>query len=270
MPTVRLERDGLFGPVGVVDTADARRFTIGGVLQGASLLRPDAKAADPSLGGGPGAVIETRYQLAWLMAGQRHPDGCGVMLGLGGGCGAVGLLHEFPGLHLDAVEGDPAMARMAREFHPLVSHFERLGRLRIHVSEAEDYLARTSRRYDFAITDLVINADSLPAVDSEPLIRAVAQAAAEVWFRVFGSLPDGEIQPAVDKLSASGKPVSWLFSPISAHVQIPRQRDWILAGGVAQPPGPDAFVPFRSASGPRVRAVRLAYRKLVAEAMRIP
>ena len=26
------------------------------------------------------------------------------MLGLGGGCGAVGLLHEFPCLEIDAVE----------------------------------------------------------------------------------------------------------------------------------------------------------------------
>ena len=268
MPTVRLERDGLFGPVGVVDTADSRRFTIGGVLQGASLLRPDAKAVDPSLGGGPGAVIETRYQLAWLMAGQRHPDGRGLMLGLGGGCGAVGLLHEFPGLQLDAVEGDPVMAAMAREFHPLVAHFERLGRLRVHVSDAEDFLAQADDRYDFVISDLVISADSLPAVDSEPLVRAVAQAAPEVWFRVFGSLPDGEIQPVAEKLAKGGKPVSWLFSPISAHVPIPRPRDWILAGGVAQPPGPDAFVPFRSVRGPRVGAVRLAYRKLVAEAGR--
>ena len=70
MPTVRLEREGLYGPVGVVDTAHARRFTIRGVLQGASLLEPSAASVDPALGTGPGPVIETRYQLAWFLAGQ--------------------------------------------------------------------------------------------------------------------------------------------------------------------------------------------------------
>ena len=88
MPTVRLERAGLYGPVGVVDTAESRRFTIGGVLQGASLLRPAASAVAPHLGQGPGPVTETRYQLAWFLAGQRHPAGRGLMLG--GGGGAVG------------------------------------------------------------------------------------------------------------------------------------------------------------------------------------
>ena len=98
MPTVRLERAGLFGPVGVVDTAQARRFSIAGVLQGASLLEPSASDIDPLLTAGPGPVIETRYQLAWLLAGQRHPQGRGLMIGLGGvhDPGLLGRLHAPP------------------------------------------------------------------------------------------------------------------------------------------------------------------------------
>ncbi len=267
MPTVRLERDGLFGPVGVVDTADARRFTIGGVLQGASLLRPGADAVEPSLGNAPGPVIETRYQLAWFLPAQRHPSGTGLMLGFGGGCGAVGLLHQFPGLALDAVDADPSMAAMAREFHPLVRHYERQGRLRLSVSEAEDYLAHSSQRFDFVIADLVVNADSLGAIDSQPLAEAVAGSAPEAWFRVFGSLPDGELQPVADKLGAAGLGVNWFYSPVSAAVPIPRTRDWILAAGVRAPPDPDAFLPYAGMRGRPVSAVRAAYRKLAAQAL---
>lgn len=267
MPTVRLERDGLFGPVGVVDTAAARRFTIGGVLQGASLLTPGADAVDPSIGTAPGPVIETRYQLAWFLPAQRHPSGTGLMLGFGGGCGAVGLLHQFPELVLEAVEADPAMAAMAREFHPLVCHYERLGRLRLYVADAEDYLARSGRSFDFLIADLVVNADSLGTIDYRPLIEAVTGAAPEAWFRVFGSLPDGELQPVADKLRTAGLGVNWLYSPVSAGVPIPRTRDWILAAGVRTPPDPDAFLPYAGMRGRQVSAVRAAYRKLAAQAL---
>ncbi len=268
MPTVRLERPGLFGAVGVVDTAEARRFTIGGVLQGASLLRPAAADVEPTLAQGPGAVIETRYQLAWFLAGQRHPAGRGLMLGLGGGCGAVGLLHEFPEMVLEAVEVDPAMAAMAREFHPLVRHYERLERLRVHVTDAEDYLGQGVGPYDFVIADLVVDGGAgLRRLDSLPLIRAVVEAAPEAWFRMFGSLPDGEIHPLLDKFASAGRSVDWLFSPVSPAIPLPRTRDWILASGVRAAPDADEFSPYPRLRGPAVRAVREAYAKLTARVL---
>lgn len=264
MPTVRLEREGLFGSVGVVDTAEARRFTIGGVLQGASLLRPAANDVAPNLGQGPGPVTETRYQLAWFVAGQRHPTGRGLMLGLGGGCGVVGLLHQFPGLVMDAVDADPAMVEMAREFHPLVGHYERSGRLSLHVARAQDYLSRAPHQADFVIADLVVDSESLNELSSEALVGAVADAAPEVWFRAFGSLPDGELQPILDRFQAAGRPVRWLLSPVNRLVPLPKPRDWILGSGIAQLPDPDIFVPFREMRGSTVAKVQAAYRKLVA------
>lgn len=265
MPTVRLERDGLFGRVGVVDTAHARRFTIGGVLQGASLLRPSSRDAVPALPRGPGPVIETRYQLGWLLAGQRHPAGRALMLGLGGGSGAVGLLHEFPDLRLDAVDADPAMVGMAREFHPLVPHYEGQGRLRVFVSDAVDHLERSGTTYSFVIADLVVNADMTKQIDSLPLIRGLAGVSGEVWFRVFGSLPDGDLQPVVGKFASAGVAVNWLYSPVSHSVPIPRTRDWILAAGVRRPPDPDSCRPFARLRGPRVEEARQAYRKLASQ-----
>ncbi len=262
MPTVRLERPGIFGPVGVVDTADARRFTIRGVLQGASLLVPSAGDIDRSLAAGPGPVVETRYQLAWFLAGQRHPQGRGLMLGLGGGCGAVGLLHEFPQMRLDAVDVDPVMAAMAREFHPLVGAFERDGRLRIHVATALDFLTSCERTYDFVIVDLVVDGDSLHSLDSQELISGLAETTGECWFRVFGSLPDGDLRPIFEKFAAAGAAANWLYSPVSPVIPLPRTRDWILASGVQDRPDPRGYAPFGDARGPSVRAVREAYRRL--------
>lgn len=266
MPTVRLERPGLYGPVGVVDTATSRRFTIGGVLQGASLLTPPASAVPGVLSRGPGPVMETRYQLAWLLAGQRHPAGQGIMLGLGGGCGAVGLLHQFPGLSLEVVEADEAMVQMAREFNPLLVHFERAGRLRIRMADARDFFGAAGKRFDFVLADITVNADSLPVVDSAELIGGIARAAPEAWFRVFASLPDGELTPVLGKFAGAGRPVNWLLSPVSPAVPIPRPRDWVLAAGVRQLPDPRSYMPF-SKAGRAIDPIRAAYRKLVATAL---
>ena len=270
MPTVRLERKGLFGPVGVIDTAHSRRFTIGGVLQGASLLHPPASSVAPSLPPGPGPVIETRYQLAWLLAGQRHPAGRGLMLGLGGGCGAVGLLHQFSGMTLDAVDMDPAMVGMAREFHPLVAFYERTGRLRLQTGDATEFLSQARTSYDFVIADMVVDADRAGLVDSAVLIDGLAGASPEIWFRMFGSLPDGEIQPVLEKFRNSGREVDWMYSPVSASVPIPRTRDWILAAGVRQLPDPDLPMPFAGVPGPQVQLARRAFRKLASSPVPAP
>lgn len=268
MPSVRLERGGLFGAAGVVDTADARRFTIGGVLQGASLLSPSAATVEPSLPLGPGPVIETRYQLAWFLAGQRHASGHCLMLGLGGGCGAVGLLHQFPDMVLDAVDADPTMTAMAREFHPLVGHYERQGRLRLHLADAGDYLAQSSVSYDFAIVDLVVDGgDGRRRLNSLPLIQALVAAAPEIWFRMFGSLPDGEIHPILDKFVAAGSPVDWLFSPVGLTVPLPKMRDWILATGVSECPDAYDFRPYQRLRGHRIASVQDAYAKLASRVL---
>ncbi len=187
------------------------------------------------------------------------------MLGLGGGCGAVGLLHEFPELVLDVVEADPAMVGMAGEFHPLVDLYRRQGRLRLTVADAVDFLQQSDGDYDFAIADLVVNADWTDPVDSMPLVQGLADVAPEIWFRVFGSLPDGEVQSVLDKFAASGLPANWLYSPVGRSVPIPRTRDWIVAAGVRQVPDPDLYRPFANLRGPKVEAVRRAYRKLAAD-----
>ena len=192
------------------------------------------------------------------------------MLGFGGGCGAVGVLHEFPEIRLDGVEADPAMATMAREFHPLVKHYEREGRLRLTVADAEDYLAQAGSGYNFVIADLAVDGDSVGALNSSSLIRSIAEAAPEVWFRVFASVPDGEIEPLLDKFAESGTPVDWLVSPVSVATPIPRTRDWILAAGVPRLPSLGSFEPYAGIAGAKVAEIREAYRRLAGRSISAP
>ncbi len=268
MPTVRLDRSGLFGPVGVVDTAESRRFSIGGVLQGASLLDPPAAVVDQKIPNGPGPVIETRYQLAWFMAGQQYPEGRGLMLGLGGGCGAVGLLYQFPKLVLDVVDVDPTVVEMAREFFPLVHHYEQQGRLFLHLAEAQDYLDQGGLAYGFVIVDLVVDSGPrLELLNSLQLIQGIRSASQQIWFRMFGSFTDGELQPVLDKFTEVGAPVGWLFSPVSFSVELPKMRDWILVSGALPLNTMYTFVPYEGMTGAVVIKVQQAYAKLASKAL---
>ena len=267
MPTVRLEREGLFGPVGVVDTAWARRFSINGVLQGASLLAPAAGDIAAGLPAGPGPVIETRYQLAWLLAGQRHSAGRGLMIGLGGGGGVVGLLHQFPQLRLDAVEIDPRVVEMAREFHPLVGYYEQAGRLAVSTADGEDFLAGAVPRYDFAIADIVVDGEDADILKSLALIEPLTGAAGEVWLHAFGSIWQARLHEVLQKFDAAGRPVAWLFSPVRIDIPLPAQRNWVVTDAAMEPPDPRGFAPFAGLRGPQVRAVREGYATLAAHAL---
>lgn len=265
MPTVRLEREGLCGPVGVVDTAWARRFSIAGVLQGASLLRPSAADIDAALPAGPGPVIETRYQLAWLSAGRRHPAGRGLMIGFGGGVGAAGLLHQFPELRLDAVEIDPRIVEMAREFHPLARDYEKTGRLNVTVADGADFLADARSYWDFAIADIVTAGEDAETLRSLAMIDSLLAAAGEVWLHVFGAVRDARLHEVLGKFDAAGRPAAWLLSPVRLDVPLPAQRNWVVT--TAALPDPRGFAPFAGLRGPQVEKVREGYAKLTANAV---
>jgi hypothetical protein len=267
MPTVRLERAGLFGPVGVVDTAQARRFSIAGVLQGASLLEPSASDIDPLLTAGPGPVIETRYQLAWLLAGRRHPQGRGLMIGLGGGSGVVGLLHEFPEMHLDVVDVDPRVVEMAREFHPLLRSYEKSGRATVSVADGTDFLAGIETKYDFVIADIVVDSEQIDRLKTSSFIGSLVGASREVWLHVFGSIWDGHLHEVLERFDATDQSVAWLFSPVRPDIQMPAQRNWVLTTAAMEPPDPRGFVPFVGLRGPQVATIREGYAKLVAHAI---
>lgn len=72
-----------------------------------------------------------------------------AVLGMGGGTSVSRLLNAFP-VEVDAVEIDPAVVRVAREYFDLPSAES----LRVHIADARQFLRNTGKRYDMIELDV--------------------------------------------------------------------------------------------------------------------
>lgn len=146
---------GLFGNISVSETIhpEVRLMKINNEIEGQVFSSPDASFFS-CLMDGPGGVAASRYLYGFIIPAWHFPDSKGLMLGLGAGIGATMLLALFPSLSLTAVEIDPEVIRLAREYFPLVAFYERQGRLTIIQAPANDYLKRSKERFSFALLDL--------------------------------------------------------------------------------------------------------------------
>ena len=145
---------GMFGSIVVKVVNDGLYTFINDQCEGGSELHPPAAIIDPELpDDAPGPIPSSRYMLGWLLAGQDHPRGTGVMVGLGSGGGAVQLLAAFPETDLTIVEIDPAMVRAARASYPLIEYYENKGRLQIITEDAERYFKYSPDLWDFSLVD---------------------------------------------------------------------------------------------------------------------
>ncbi len=73
-----------------------------------------------------------------------------LFVGLGGGSGPKAFLRDYPELLVDAVEIDPKVVRVAREYFHLPEDNERL---RVAVADGRAFLRRGSRQYGAIIID---------------------------------------------------------------------------------------------------------------------
>lgn len=81
-----------------------------------------------------------------------------LVIGLGGGAFPRFVAAHYPQVAIDAVEIDPVVARVAREYFGL----ETSDRLRVHVMDAVEYVQQQQARYDYVLLD-AYGADDLPA-----------------------------------------------------------------------------------------------------------
>ncbi|MEE4276878.1 MAG: fused MFS/spermidine synthase [Halieaceae bacterium] len=81
-----------------------------------------------------------------------------LVIGLGGGAFPSFLQAVFPDLQIDAVEIDPVVAQLARNYFTL----QEGPRLRVHVIDAVEFVQRKSTAYDYILLD-AYDADDLPA-----------------------------------------------------------------------------------------------------------
>ena len=81
-----------------------------------------------------------------------------LVIGLGGGAFPRFVAARYPQVEIDAVEIDPVVARVARDYFGVVEN----SRLRVHVTDAVEYVKRPHEPYDYVLLD-AYGADDLPA-----------------------------------------------------------------------------------------------------------
>ncbi len=72
-----------------------------------------------------------------------------LVIGNAGGTTARALAAEYPGIHIDAVELDPVVTQLAREYMGLDS----IPNLNVITGDGREYLETTGRRYDMIVVD---------------------------------------------------------------------------------------------------------------------
>ena len=86
-----------------------------------------------------------------------HPQPRRVLIvGLGGGAMVRFLTHHEPQAHIDAVEIDPAVVRLADEYFGVRSG----GNVRVHTADAVTFVESTADRYDLILMDAFLRPSS--------------------------------------------------------------------------------------------------------------
>ena len=86
---------------------------------------------------------------------QPHPRRV-LIVGLGGGAMVRFLTHHEPQVHIDAVEIDPAVVRLADEYFGVRSG----GNVRVHTADAVAFVESTAQRYDLIQMDAFLRPSS--------------------------------------------------------------------------------------------------------------
>lgn len=235
---------GAVGEIRIVETPLVRRMIIEDTVQGGCYKVPDATASFADGPHGPGPVTEAPYQLAWLMAGWRNPKAKALMLGMGCGSGAIGLLYHFPDLTLDVIEVDPLVVDMALRYFPLVRRYQQQQRLRIVVADAYNVPIACDTVYDFVIIDLAFDQmikDKLEKLDM--LIGSVASQTTEIWLNTIDSMASTSFSRLICSFEMAGLPAACAMSPVSPNDWLPIRRNWVITTADSHPPA-KAFDPF--------------------------
>lgn len=142
-----------FSPVVVYEAGGERCMTFGSVQ---TLGRQTCRALD----GSPRMVLNyTRMMMAALFV---QPDPRRILvIGLGGGTLPMALAELLPRAHIDTVEIDPAVTRVAERYFG----FQPSARMPVHHADGRAYVeqaVREGRRYDLVLLD-AFDYDYIPA-----------------------------------------------------------------------------------------------------------
>ncbi len=256
-------RQGAFGEIRIIDTPLVRRMVIGDTVQGACCHDPDANAILGNAPPGPGPVIEASYQLAWLLAGLGNPGGKGLMMGLGCGSGAIGLLHHFRKLKLDVIESDPVVVELANRYFPLVRHYQEQQRLRLFIADAYHGLSDIDDGYDIALIDVAFDQRNPVRLDKmAALIASTAPKAAEIWLNIIDRFNSRSFSGVLRTFEKCGMPAAYAWSPVPPTDWLPVRRNWIISTAARTIPG-QGFHPYAGLMGRGAESARRLWRVLI-------
>lgn len=186
--SVLYEKKSEYSTVVVTDEGDglrALRFGRNGVRQ--SLVKP----GDPEFLG----LSYTRVALTG-MALCEEPRRI-LVVGLGGGTLPAFLRRHYPEAVIDAVDIDPEVAFVAREYFG----FREDARMRIHVGDGRQFIESVRQPYDAIFLD-AFGSDAVPAhLTTQEFLRAVRRAVApggvvigNIWDRAYNRLYDSMVR----------------------------------------------------------------------------
>jgi len=186
--SVLYEKKSEYSTVVVTDEGDglrALRFGRNGVRQ--SLVKP----GDPEFLGLP----YTRVALTGL--GLCDAPRRMLVLGLGGGTLPAFLRRHYPDAEIDAVDIDPEVAFVAREYFG----FREDARMRIHVADGRKFIESVRQPYDAIFLD-AFGSDAVPAhLTTQEFLRAVRRAVSpggvvigNIWDRAYNRLYDSMVR----------------------------------------------------------------------------
>jgi spermidine synthase len=186
--SVLYEKKSDYSTVVVTDEGEglrALRFGRNGVRQ--SLVKP----GDPEFLGLP----YTRVALTGV-ALCEEPRRM-LVLGLGGGTLPAFLRRHYPDAVIDAVDIDPEVAFVAREYFG----FREDDRMRIHVADGRKFIESVRQPYDVIFLD-AFGSDAVPAhLTTQEFLRAVRRAVSpggvvigNIWDRAYNRLYDSMVR----------------------------------------------------------------------------
>jgi spermidine synthase len=114
-----------------------------------------------------------------------------LMIGLGGGSIQRSFEHYYPGIKLDTVEIDPAVAHVARNYF----HFRESAAQKVHLEDGRMYLRRSRAQYELIILDAYVQGrygSSIPqhlaTREFFELVRAHLSTNGVVAYNVIGTM----------------------------------------------------------------------------------
>ncbi len=264
-PRLLCETSGTFGRLRVIEDEDLRALYIEDQCQGAVHLHADDE------GPRPGPMAYSAFTTGWLLAGCRHPEGRGLMLGLGSGAGAVALLHNFPGVHLRVVEIDGRLIEVAVEHFPRLARLVRQGRLELVHADAREEVRPTAgaSTYDFALLDVFTGTPELPPLLADPeFLESLCSQADLVLTNAIFTLGSDAQRDWLTRFEAAGRPVVAMVPTGAPEQWSARPHNWLLSTDpVEREPG---FVPFASSTSFIAEAIRNDFRAMCRRAMTVP